>query len=174
MARRIDDRSDEHLTWLLDCRSANMQASKSLFLIIKTYSDAITSNPRLQEIAQELTGVVFSLWRSVFLSDLTGEIADHVADLEEFLGNLISNNTIAYPQDKNTKEFTFRYYLQNAQLRLSTMAEKMPEIVHRDPAAVRQPGIKTDWAAAQNELTMAITAYGEHLAAHGEHLATIA
>jgi hypothetical protein len=39
----------------------------------------------------------------VFLSDLNGDIAEQMADLKTFLGNLISNNTIAYPQDKNAK-----------------------------------------------------------------------
>jgi hypothetical protein len=117
----------------------------------------------LQEIAQDLAGVAFSLWRSVFLSDLNGDIAEQMADLKTFLGNLISNNTIAYPQDKNAKEFTFRYYLINAELRLDFIARKMPAILDRSVLEKKGTDAKDAWTTAQGALTLAINNFGEIL-----------
>ena len=116
----------------------------------------------MQEMAQDLSGIAFSLWRSVFLSDLDGGMIDQMADLEDFLGNLISNNTIAYTQDKNTKEFTFRYYLKNAQQRLDSLSASWPNFVQPDWAAA-PAGIKNDWIAAQTALEHAVAEFDQLL-----------
>ena len=54
------------------------------------------------------------MWRAVFLSDTSGEYEDQLADLKKFLVSLISDNTVLYVTDKNARNWSFRYYLDNA------------------------------------------------------------
>ena len=88
----------------------------------------------LGNIAQGLVGVSFSLWRAVFLSDLSDE-KSYMDDAEEFLGKLILDNAINYPQDRATREWTFAYYVNNAKYRLQQSARLSPEILTEARAA---------------------------------------
>ena len=42
---------------------------------------------------------------------------------EEFLGTVIRDNAINFPQDRDTREWTVGYYLNNANLRLQKLAQ---------------------------------------------------
>lgn len=82
MGTREPDLSPEHFAWLVDGRSANQRSTLELYRIIYDSERKLNSNAELHEVAQELTGVAFSLWRAVFLSDTTGEYEDQLADLK--------------------------------------------------------------------------------------------
>jgi len=122
MATREPNLSPGHFTWLIDGRSANQRSTLELYRIISGGERKLNSNVELQEAAQELTGVAFSLWRAVFLSDTSGEYADQLADVKKFLVSLISDNTVLYVTDKNARNWSFRYYLDNAVHRLRKLS----------------------------------------------------
>jgi hypothetical protein len=119
----------------------------------------ISSNVVFAQISQELAGIAFSLWRAVFLSDLTGETEEQLVDVRAFLGALISNNSIGYPQDRSAREWTFAYYFSDARFRLQSLASRPPPII--DPSDVEQEAAsaKEDWEIAQRALEKAIHAF---------------
>jgi hypothetical protein len=119
-----DDLSPEHISWLVESRSKNQAASLKLYLVAKDHAEKIAGDWDLSNIAQSLSGVSFSLWRAVFLSDIKADMAATGADAQSFLGNLILHNMIAYPQDRNTREWTFIYYVNNAMYRLGAISKR--------------------------------------------------
>ena len=70
---RLDDRSEEHLQWLVENRPLNQKVTLDLHVAVSRNSDSINRNLVVVQLAQEPAGVAFSLWRAVFLSDLTEE-----------------------------------------------------------------------------------------------------
>jgi hypothetical protein len=158
---RKDDRSEDHLKWLVEKRSANQQATLDLFVILTENDNVISKNIPYANVSQELAGIAFSLWRAVFLSDLTGEIDDQLLDVTSFLGNLISNNSIGYPQDRGAREWTFQYYLKDARLRLQTLAGQPPDIVELSEVYEPAGTAKEDWEIAQRALETAIRRFGK-------------
>jgi hypothetical protein len=158
---RKDDRSEGHLKWLVEKRSANQKATLELFVILTENDNVISKNVLSANVSQELAGIAFSLWRAVFLSDLTGELDDQLLDVASFLGNLISNNSIGYSQDRGAREWTFQYYLTDARLRLQALAGQPPDIF--EPSEMYEPAgtAKEDWEISQNVLETAIRRFGE-------------
>lgn len=158
---RKDDRSEDHLKWLVEKRSANQQVTLELFVILTENDNIISKNVLYANVSQELGGIAFSLWRAVFLSDLTGELDDQLLDVTSFLGNLISNNSIGYSQDRGAREWTFQYYLKDARLRLQTLAGQPPDIVESSEVYEPAGTAKEDWEIAQRVLEKAIHRLGE-------------
>lgn len=153
---RKDDRSESHLKWLVDNRSANQRATLDLFVTLTQNESVINSNLVYAQLSQELAGVAFSLWRAVFLSDLTGEIQEQMVDVSAFLGTLISNNSIGYPQDRSAREWTFTYYLSDARFRLQSLASRPPAIIDVSDIEQEAGSAKEDWEIAQRALEKAI------------------
>lgn len=65
-----------------------------------------------------LVGSAFSLWRAATLSDTTRSWDAILDDAQKLLHRLIHDNAVAYPQDRDTKEWMGGYYLNNARFRL--------------------------------------------------------
>jgi len=90
------------------------------------------------------------------LSDSEGDSIKLIEDAEIFLGNLIRDNAVAYLQDRNAREWTFTYYVNNARYRLEVTSQQTPEIV--PPKMVerlsREP--KEDWTYYHLALTQAV------------------
>jgi hypothetical protein len=103
-----------------------------------------------------LTGIAFSLWRAVFLSDTTGEYEDQLADVKKFLISLISDNTILYVTDKNARNWSFRYYLDNAVLRLSRLSSDSLNLLEQGELSEQADSDKDEWLNAQTTLEKAI------------------
>src|SRR5262249_43950534 len=116
--------AEEHLQWLVDSRCKNQKVTLELYLAIKNNSAAINKDIRLAYLAQELAAVAFSLWRAVFLSDLSEDVEKQMTDVTTFLATLISTNAIAFQQDQRSREWTFPYYLKNARSRLLDIARQ--------------------------------------------------
>jgi hypothetical protein len=156
---RKDDLSPEHISWLVKSRSRNQDASLHLYLVMKDNAVAIAADWDLSNAAQALAAVAFSLWRAVFLSDINDDITATAADAEAFLGNLILHNMVAYPQDRNTRDWTFMYYVNNARYRLESISKGMPHVL---TAALAGDGLevaknaKDYWAFYQNALEIAV------------------
>jgi hypothetical protein len=92
---KSDDLSEEHVSWLVANRSRNQAASLKLFLILKHGSEEMKGRTDLLDASQGLVAACFSLWRAVFLSDISENVDSTMAgDVEAFLGNLILHNTV--------------------------------------------------------------------------------
>ena len=159
MATREPNLSPGHFTWLIDGRSANQRSTLELYRIISGGERKLNSNVELQEAAQELTGVAFSLWRAVFLSDTSGEYADQLADVKKFLVSLISDNTVLYVTDKNARNWSFRYYLDNAVHRLRKLSRGKRPFVNDSDLLKPAETDKDDWLDAQAILDKAIVRF---------------
>src|SRR3954451_3872663 len=157
------DVSPEHFAWLVEGRSANQRRTLELYRIIAEGERELNSNVELQEAAQELTGVAFSLWRAVFLSDTTGEYADQLADIRKFLVSLISDNAVMYLTDKNARNWSFHYYLRNALHRLDELSNGGLSLVDKTDLAKRAETDKDDWVNAQAILDKAVERFAAAL-----------
>lgn len=158
---RGNDSSSEHFDWLVAGRSRNQQTTLDLYKLIEANNAFLAENIALQEGAYQLVAIAFSLWRAVFLSDLTGEPADQLADARKFLRSLIAHNAVLYQTDFNTREWTFRYYLDNALSRLKNLPEKL---LPKDQQATEATSAKEDWTNAQAALDRATQNFAEMIA----------
>jgi hypothetical protein len=119
---------DEHLKWVIASRAKNQTASLRLLTILHKYPEAKLDFNLV--IMQALTAVAFSLWRAVFLTDKIGKAADH---LEMFLEKLVVDNAIGYSQDRNSRDWTWPYYMNNAHFHLNDLRAKVwPEVPFTD------------------------------------------
>lgn len=156
MATSEPNLSPGYFTWLVEGRSANQRSTLELYRIISGGERKLNSNAELHEAAQELTGVAFSLWRAVFLSDTSGEYEDQLADVKKFLVSLISDNTVLYVTDKNARNWSFRYYLDNAVHRLHKLSRSARPFVDGSDLLKAAETEKDEWLDAQAILDKAI------------------
>ncbi len=154
--KRVADVSPEHFAWLVEARSANQEATLELYEVIYRSEVLLNADVEIQAAAQDLVSIAFSLWRAVFLSDTSGDIEDQQADIRKFLAKLISDNAVLYATDKNSRNWSFRYYLDNAVFRLERLSKERLGLV--DPPDLAQPAEsdKAAWRQAQRELQKAI------------------
>lgn len=165
--KRPSNFTGEHFSWLVEGRSQNQRSTLALYQLIEDYEDAIAQNLVLHAVAQSLAAVAFSLWRAVFLSDLTGAAGDQLIDLKLFLQSLIAHNTVLYQTDFSTREWSFQYYLDNATYRLrqlGKLSDGGAAAVGSADADKLQP--KDDWSNAQAALDLAIANFAKALADH--------
>ena len=160
-----EDKSNiEHLAWLTKNRSKNQRDSLTLFKLIKSYPDMSGNHA---SIAHLMIGTTFSLWRAVFLSDFRGsEHRDGPKEIstsaEMFLETIIRDNAIGFPQDKNSREWTFGYYVGSAEYRLRQIHELDRAILPRFKVVVLPPKMSKDgapkwlWEHCENSLCQAI------------------
>jgi hypothetical protein len=99
------------------------------------------------------------LWRAVFLSDTTGEYEDQLADLKKFLISLISDNVVLYVTDKNARNWSFRYYLDNAVHRLRKLSTGALPLVDAFDLLKEADTEKDEWLDAQAILDKAVTRF---------------
>ena len=161
-ARQADD-SPGHFAWIVEGRSPNQRSTLKLYRIIHDGERKLNGNVELQEASQELTGIAFSLWRSVFLSDTTGEFTDTLADVKKFLVSLISDNTVLYITDKNSRNWSFHYYLRNAMYRLHELSNGGLGLVDKAELAKPADSDKDEWLGAQIILDEAIERFAAAL-----------
>ena len=159
---RDEDVSSEHFDWLVEARSRNQRSTAALYKIIEQHALTLEKNVVFQGLAQNLTAVTFSLWRAVFLSDLTGDLGNQLADVRRFLRSLIAHNTVLYQTDFTSREWAFRYYLHNAVFRLKGIPEAMsPSIQDADSLWPAAGSAKDEWIEAQQALEMAISNFAK-------------
>ncbi len=162
-----DEFSGAHFEWLVEGRSRNQKSTLALYKLVEAHENIISRNLVLHLQATTLTAVAFSLWRAVFLSDLTGFPGDQLTDLKRFLQSLLAHNSILYQTDYTTREWTFEYYLENALFRLRQVRDLgiAPAI-----GAVQIDGTlpKESWSNAQAALDSTISSFAEALRDHDQ------
>lgn len=162
-----DDTSGEHFDWLVEGRSHNQRSTVRLYRIIEDNRTVIELAPTFERLARDLAAIAFSLWRAVFLTDLTGEVGDQLADLTRFLRSLLAHNTVLYQTDFNSREWAFTYYLENALFRLRRIAPLASTGSMNEHEFDRATfSAKNDWSNAQNALDHAISNFAKALASH--------
>jgi hypothetical protein len=118
-----DPPSPAHLEWVIDGRARNQKAALDLYEMMTDCRRQI-ARQQLSTEAQDLAAIAFSLWRAVFLADRSGATDAKMADAEYFLGKMLTDNAIAFTQDRSAREWTFNYYLDNAWYRLKDLRQK--------------------------------------------------
>ncbi len=153
----------------MDARARNQRSAAALYRFIERHAIFLETDLLFQSSMQGLTAVTFSLWRAVFLSDLTGELGHQLADVRRFLRSLIAHNTVLYQTDFISREWAFRYYLQNADFRLRQIAAGTnpvpppPEVLGQVAGSA-----KDDWMAAQQALDTAISEFAKAIDVHDQ------
>jgi hypothetical protein len=149
-----------HLKWAIDKRYQNQRCSLQLLTLL-TIHERQWKTKKFARAAQDLISVAFSLWRAAFLADKTGKRERVFDEGKEFLEKIIEDNTISYPQDKKSKEWTFNYYTRNAREALQVLNRHWPEQV---PPYGGGPRIPTDrWEYCQSLLDTGVTNFGNLL-----------
>src|SRR5437763_10528488 len=110
----------DHLDWAVESRYRNQKCSLRLLRLFENYGE-IWKTKKFARAAQDLSAVSFSLWRAAFLADKTGRRTEVFAHGKDFLERIIEDNSISYPQDRRSKEWTFNYYTRNARSALQNL-----------------------------------------------------
>jgi hypothetical protein len=154
------DRKLKHLEWAIQSRAKNQVCSLRLLTLFENHSDTWKTK-KFSTAAQDLIGISFSLWRSAFLADKTGKRVEVFSHGKMFLEKIIEDNAISYPQDKNSKEWTFNYYTRSARSALENLHGDWKDIV---PAYQRKTRNATErWEHCQALLDQAITGFEKTL-----------
>ena len=118
-------------------------------LLLELYALAESSNQEAAGFSHEfhhLIGAAFSLWRAAFLSSPDRDVSSMDADARRFLGVLIRDNAINFPQDREMRAWTAGYYLNNALFRLHLIYQMVPAT--GSPASEPKEAVAS-WFASQ-------------------------
>ncbi|WP_128755039.1 hypothetical protein [Methylobacterium sp. GXF4] len=160
--RDLDD-----LEWLVEQRARNQNSSLSLYKLYIEYQTELSDDVVCGRLFRALIGVNFSLWRSVFLSDVDKTAGLLERDAEIFLVNLIENNAVGYSQDRASNYWTFRYYVSAARdiLRRKRKETKDLEIIPKLPKENPSGSAHDWWELHQTVLDTTIANFTRHLSA---------
>jgi hypothetical protein len=111
-----------HLGWAIQSRAKNQACALRLLALFEKDRDTWKTK-KYSRAAQDLIAVSFSLWRAAFLADKTGKRSEVFEHGRIFLERVIEDNSISYPQDKTSREWTFNYYTRNARSSLQELAK---------------------------------------------------
>jgi hypothetical protein len=114
--------------WILSRRSQIQQDLLLLCEFLTKNSKALSGDHKLWYACDTSIGVAFSLWRAVFLVDVSQGRANALSHAEEFLVRLVRDNTITFQQDRDTREWTVGYYLNSAACRLYVILDLLSEL----------------------------------------------
>lgn len=164
--KKADDLSGPHLAWLIESRMRNQEACLRLFHLFEKYPGP-AKHKALRAHSQSLVAVGFSLWRAAFLADKTGQQEAVFGDARAFLAQLLTNNAINYPQDRASREWTFNYYMTNANDALLRLSKRWSGII---PVLSRYERVKKGttnarrrWNRHQNAFEIALDFYEKDL-----------
>lgn len=150
------ERSTEHLRWLIKSRSENQQAAVDLYDVLNRFPKSGQTHA-----GQSLVAIAFSLWRAAFLADRTGKLRARSEKATVFLHKMIGDNAITYTQDRESREWTFKYYLDNAGYRLKDLANSWPEISDLILPQGRRSGTNR-WAQLQAAFARAVKIFADN------------
>jgi hypothetical protein len=122
-----DDLSPSHLRWLVDSRTSSQNSALKLFMLLSDHADELKSAGNYAK-AQHLASACFSLWRAAFLADRQTKKAETLADAVAFLGKMLIDNAINYPQDRSTRNWTFNFYMSTATSMLLQLSRDWPDV----------------------------------------------
>lgn len=160
------DPSAAHLEWLVESRSRNQRAALKLFKLFESHPTAV-KNTHLHPASRNLVAVCFSLWRAAFLADQTGTRAAVFEDAQLFLKMMLADNAINYPQDRSTREWTFNYYMNNANSGLLLLSRRWKDVestLSKDKKVTKgTTPSQRRWDRHQEAFEVAVASFGNDL-----------
>lgn len=114
---------EDHLVWSLPRRGDVQTETFRLYRLM-----GISTTNAIGRRRRVLAGVAFSLWRAVFLAHRTGATEQKNAEAKAFLQKILTSNAITFGDDRVTQEWTFRFYMDSARLRLEELQKHWPTI----------------------------------------------
>ncbi len=108
----------DNFDWLIRARASNQQILLRLYRFGKEHEDQLKDDATDRSVFALLVGASFSLWRAAFLTDASRQWPTIMEDATKLLERLVRDNAVAYPQDRETRQWMAGYYLNNAQWRL--------------------------------------------------------
>lgn len=114
------------LAWAVRSRAKTQKTTLKLYLLM---NKGLSFEKVSEHSVHLLVGVSFSLWRAAFLADRLGTQEARRKDATEFLRIMLEDNAITFLVDKNKKDWTFNYYIEDALYRLRDISEELPSIV---------------------------------------------
>ena len=150
-----------HLEWLVRSRERNQAAALKVFKLFEDHSKSIKHFDNAA-LAEALVAISFSLWRAAFLADKSGAKGKSLDDAGVFLGKMLHDNAINYPQDRASHEWTFNYYVSNAHFRFPILTKhaKWPDFLNDKPK-FQTP--KERWEYYQTKLEKAVELFEKRL-----------
>jgi hypothetical protein len=107
------NQKEPDMRWLVDNRCAIQNTALELHLLLEKAEHFKDMQSSLTK--QDLVGVLFCLWRGVFLAHgKKGEFQAAPKAAKQFLKKVIEDNSIAFGDDKNWKEWTANFYIDCA------------------------------------------------------------
>jgi hypothetical protein len=101
------------MKWLVENRINIQKTALDLYLLIPKEKDSVKKQTSL--IHQDLVGAFFCLWRGVFLAyEKKTKLGEPLEHATKFLKKIIDDNTIAFSDDKNLREWTANFYIDCA------------------------------------------------------------
>jgi hypothetical protein len=122
------------LEWSVSSRRKNQECTLGLYKLLGKYEDKKGWSKDNSFIARSLVGIAFSLWRAAFLGDKkVGTNMESRKKATAFLGKVIQDNAITFSQDRDHKEWTYDYYIENAYLRLRHLYSQHEWLMECEP-----------------------------------------
>jgi hypothetical protein len=149
------------LKWAIESRARNQKTMLKMLELFDKYESKWKSK-RYSRAAQDLTSVAFSLWRAAFLADKSSKRSDVFAKGRAFLGRVVEDNAIGFPQDKQMNDWTFNYYSRAAQYSLEHLANAWKNVAPAFVRKIRAPAQR--WDYCQDRLEEAVTKFAQVLA----------
>lgn len=159
----------DHFDWLLRARAESQQLLLRLLRLGTDRATMLEQDQGHAFIFALLVGAAFSLWRAAFLSDVGRHWPEITADANKLLAKLIVDNTINYPQDRDTKQWMGGYYLNNTRFRLMRAADRLrsdsaaeaalQEVEKLDEAGISAREPKEEWDLLRGALSQLISAF---------------
>ncbi len=115
----------DNFAWLIKARAVNQETLLRLYRFANQNSQELRDKPMARAVFVLLVGAGFSLWRAAFLSDAIRSWPQIIQDATKLLKRLVGDNAVAYPQDRETREWMAGYYLNNARWRLLLAWEEL-------------------------------------------------
>jgi hypothetical protein len=125
--QKTDNLSIKHLSWVVESRTVLQRTSLELFELLQKNKTVLTQKQNA-ELIRALLASAFSLWRAAFLADKSGERKKVIHDGYEFLGKILTDNAIGYPQDRAMREWSYDYYMDAANFSLRKLAKTWPAV----------------------------------------------
>ena len=115
--------------WLVESRSKIQYFLLELYTFLRANRSTLEQRQVERSVFGLFVGSGFSLWRAVFLAGPARGWSDVLKHAERFLEIVVRDNAINYPQDRETREWTVGYYLNNARFRVVQMETKLVQLV---------------------------------------------
>jgi hypothetical protein len=130
----------DNFRWLVKARASNQKSLLRLYRLAKGNSEKLHCDAMGRTLLTLLIGAGFSLWRAAFLTDTRRKWPMIIDDATRLLERLVRDNAVAYPQDRETREWMAGYYLNNAQWRLLVAWKQLKHQGYRGgmPVALRK------------------------------------